>query len=139
MQRLGRSSQHISKMNSTIRQLEPNAIVQFWLRACTRSWHRRFRMNSVIFLSLVVASCCMPNVSAQPFGYSWGSGGLGQLGNGTTGQSPTPVQINSVSGGFTAVLVAAGASHSLGIANNGTAWAWGDDSNGQLGNGAAGS
>lgn len=67
--------------------------------------------------------------------WAWGSNGNGQLGDGTTNQQATPVQI-----GITDVVtVAAGQSHSLALKNDGTVWAWGANSYGQLGNGLTGS
>jgi len=63
--------------------------------------------------------------------WSWGLGSLGRLGDGTTIQRSSPV---SVVGGFTDwVQVSGGEFHSLGIRANGTAWAWGRNSTGYLG------
>jgi len=64
--------------------------------------------------------------------YAWGSNGQGRLGtNSSTSQCsfPTPVV-----GGFTDWCQAsAGFSHSLGLRQNGSAWAWGCNTCGQLG------
>lgn len=74
--------------------------------------------------------------------YAWGSGGLGQLGNGASGTSALPVQVSGTGPGGTAMdLVAAGGTgnHALArAATSGTVWAWGDNSFGQLGNGTGG-
>ena len=67
--------------------------------------------------------------------YAWGDDAAGQLGNGTSGSgvfSATPVPVTGLSSGVTAV--AAGSDHSLAI-KAGAAYAWGDNFNGQLGNG----
>jgi alpha-tubulin suppressor-like RCC1 family protein len=65
--------------------------------------------------------------------WAWGSGGQGRLGDGTTVSKSSPV---SVIGGFTDwCQVSAGSSHSLGVRCNGTAWAWGGNSLGVLGDG----
>jgi alpha-tubulin suppressor-like RCC1 family protein len=70
--------------------------------------------------------------------WAWGSNSKGQLGNGTTTDRSTPVQVSTLVG---ITAVAAGASHSIalrnivGVINDGTIWAWGSNSNGQLGNG----
>jgi len=68
--------------------------------------------------------------------YAWGDNSKGQLGNTTTTQSNVPV---AVSQGATAtttrfVQVAAGQYHSLAVTADGTLYAWGDNSKGQLGN-----
>lgn len=66
--------------------------------------------------------------------WAWGYNGNGQLGNNSTSNSSTPVQ---VSGGGVAlsniIAVAAGGRHSLALAGDGTVWAWGDNTYGQLG------
>jgi alpha-tubulin suppressor-like RCC1 family protein len=54
----------------------------------------------------------------------------GQLGDGTTTDALTPVQIDTY-----VKQVAAGSSHSLYVKTNGTLWAMGSNSSGQLGDG----
>ena len=66
--------------------------------------------------------------------YAWGLGTDGQLGNGTTTSSSTPVQV-SLPPGVVPVAVAAGDDHSLALGSNGTLYAWGYNGFGQLGNG----
>ena len=63
---------------------------------------------------------------------SWGNNFYGQLGNGTTTNSSTPVAVSGLSSGVTAI--AAGGNHSLAI-QNGAVYAWGYNGFGQLGNG----
>ena len=64
--------------------------------------------------------------------WSWGLNVCGQLGIDATTNRSSPV---SVAGGFTDwCQVSAGHSHSLAIRQNGTAWAWGLNTEGQLGN-----
>jgi alpha-tubulin suppressor-like RCC1 family protein len=63
--------------------------------------------------------------------WAWGCNTNGRLGNGFTGEQSSPV---SVVGGFTDwCQVSAGCLHSLGVRQNGTAWAWGDGLSGRLG------
>jgi alpha-tubulin suppressor-like RCC1 family protein len=64
---------------------------------------------------------------------SWGTGGSGRLGDGTTVDKSSPV---SVIGGFTDwCQVSSSGAHSLGVRCNGTAWAWGSNGSGLLGDG----
>ena len=65
---------------------------------------------------------------------AWGYNSAGQLGNGTTTSSSTPVQV-SLPSGTSVTTIAGGGSHSLALASSGTVLAWGDNSSGQLGNG----
>jgi alpha-tubulin suppressor-like RCC1 family protein len=63
--------------------------------------------------------------------WAWGQSTCGRLGNNSTIDRSSPV---SVVGGFTDwCQVSAGFNHSLGLRTNGTAWAWGFNSNGRLG------
>ncbi len=62
--------------------------------------------------------------------WAWGSNAIGQLGDGTMTDSPTPVL---VCGGATAI--SAGYNHTLILKTDGTVWAWRSNSHGQLGNG----
>ncbi|NIL42572.1 cell wall anchor protein [Salinispora arenicola] len=66
---------------------------------------------------------------------AWGRNIEGQLGNGSTTSSSTPVAV-SLPTGTRAVAVAAGADHSLALTSAGTILAWGDNSFGQLGDGS---
>jgi alpha-tubulin suppressor-like RCC1 family protein len=66
--------------------------------------------------------------------WAWGRNNKSQLGDGTTTDSSIPVQsAPAVLSGMTAV--AAGNEHSLALKSDGTVWAWGSNSNGQLGDG----
>jgi len=72
-------------------------------------------------------------------GTLWGMGFnlFGQLGNGTMGignNYPTPISVAS-----NVVAMAAGTIHSVFVKTNGTLWAMGNNSYGQLGNGTSGS
>ena len=63
---------------------------------------------------------------------SWGENNLGQLCNGTTVDSTSPVNVT----GLTNVkAIATGDSHSLALLNDGTIMAWGSGAYGQLGDG----
>lgn len=62
----------------------------------------------------------------------WGNNGYAEIGDGTTTQRDTPVQIMV---GSTWRTVAIGPSHTLAIRSDGTLWAWGNQGSGRLGNG----
>ena len=67
---------------------------------------------------------------------AWGDNVDGQLGNGTFTTSNTPVEVSGLTG---VTAIAAGGAfnhHSLALKSDGTVWAWGANSAGQLGNGS---
>src|SRR5450756_958155 len=66
--------------------------------------------------------------------WAWGDNGFGQLGNGTTADSNTPVAV-SLPAGTTVTAIAGGGFHSLALTSSGQVLAWGYNFNGQLGNG----
>ena len=74
-------------------------------------------------------------VRANGTAWAWGSNLTGRLGDGTAVSRSSPV---SVVGGFTDwVQISAGTGHTLGLRGNGTAWGWGVNTNGRLGDNAA--
>ncbi|MCX6387449.1 MAG: hypothetical protein NTX07_01810 [Solirubrobacterales bacterium] len=62
----------------------------------------------------------------------WGTGGYGQLGNGTTPNNSPAVTVTGIS---TAKQVAAGGVHSCAVLKSGTVRCWGGSGSGQLGDG----
>ena len=62
--------------------------------------------------------------------WSWGANDAGQLGDGTTTNRPSPVQVGKA-GGY--VALAGGGAHSLAVKSDGTLWSWGLNDRGQLG------
>ena len=63
---------------------------------------------------------------------AWGNGEFGQLGDGNEVNVSTPVPV-SVPNGVTFDFVATGGESSYGIDSNGNLWAWGANSDGQIG------
>jgi Regulator of chromosome condensation (RCC1) repeat len=65
---------------------------------------------------------------------AWGEGQFGELGNGGTGSSATPVSV-SLPAGTKVTAVAVGAWHSLALTSTGKVLAWGFNMDGELGDG----
>jgi alpha-tubulin suppressor-like RCC1 family protein len=73
------------------------------------------------------------NNESLSLSYAWGLNTYGRLGDGTLTSRLSPV---TVVGGITNwSQVAAGINHSLGVTSTGIAYAWGDNTNGRLGDG----
>ncbi|MDP9403479.1 MAG: RCC1 repeat- and reductase domain-containing protein [Actinomycetota bacterium] len=85
-----------------------------------------------------------PAVASHPGPWGFGLNDVGQVGDGTPIVTPAEEEIvtpafnpypTTIVGSHTFTKVAGGGSHSLGLKLDGTVWAWGLNSSGQLGNG----
>lgn len=65
--------------------------------------------------------------------WSWGQNTWGQLGDGTSTDRNAPVQVSQTTGLTNAVAIAAGVTHSVALANDGSVWIWGLDGLTQFG------
>ena len=81
------------------------------------------------------STCALTNLGTV---WCWGGNSNGQLGNGTFTQSAVPVQVMDSTGSAplsNVSRIAAGQSHACAVTNAGEALCWGDNGQGQLGNG----
>jgi alpha-tubulin suppressor-like RCC1 family protein len=88
-------------------------------------------LGDVVAISSGLDSNCA--VTAAGMTECWGANASGQLGNGSSTNSSTPVVVAGLSSGVAAI--ASGDQHSCATTNTGSAQCWGSDVNGQLANG----
>ncbi|MBI3354699.1 MAG: RCC1 repeat- and reductase domain-containing protein [Nitrospirae bacterium] len=64
--------------------------------------------------------------------YAWGQGSYGQIGDGTSFNRYTPVQVSGLTG---VIAIKGGGFHTVALKNDGNVWTWGANWWGQLGDG----
>ena len=85
------------------------------------------------FISITGQNVTGMGLKADGTCWTWGYGGNGELGNNTVSGVSSPVSVVG-NHSFTMIVGNTGASTAYGLKSNGTAWAWGMGSNGELGN-----
>ncbi|MDZ7814563.1 MAG: hypothetical protein U5N86_00755 [Planctomycetota bacterium] len=74
--------------------------------------------------------------------WAWGNNSSGQIGNGKGGEEDSkellPVRVRKPEGMGNVVAISAGAAHNLALCEDGSLWAWGNNSSGQIGNAKGG-
>ena len=93
-------------------------------------------VKALVFASVSAGGFHTCGVTTDGDAYCWGWNGWGQLGNGTANIGPG-ARPDPVAGGVAFVSLSAGAFHTCAITTDGTAYCWGRNEDGQLGNGAA--
>src|ERR1700761_1982036 len=83
-----------------------------------------------------ISTGCLHSLALTPKGevLAWGNNKYGQLGDDSTNESDVPVRVD-LPRDFKAVAVAAGCYHSLALGADGEVFAWGNNQDGQLGDG----
>jgi alpha-tubulin suppressor-like RCC1 family protein len=86
-------------------------------------------------IAIASGSCHTLVLTSDGKVFAWGCNSSGQLGNGMTNSSTTPVAVD-MSGallGKTVTAIAAGHAHTVAVTSNGKVFAWGSNGWGQLG------
>lgn len=89
----------------------------------------------VTLVSLALGQDHSCGLTATGSAYCWGENSHGQLGNGTTTTSSTPVAVTIPAGASGFVALTAGGAHTCGVTDTGAAYCWGNNEWGQLGDG----
>lgn len=113
---------------NTVDQTRPVQVVD---TAGTGTW------NDWVDIEVSGAHSC--GIRANGRAYCWGRGSAGRLGNNSTADQVAPVEVhtNAASPGWDdwAKIVTSAGGHTCGLRHNGTAWCWGTQDSGRLGDG----
>jgi alpha-tubulin suppressor-like RCC1 family protein len=89
--------------------------------------------GSLKFASISAGAYHTCAITSRGAAYCWGYNGDGQLGDGT--EDTDQLTPTAVSGGLKFASISAGAYHNCGLTSRGAAYCWGNNDNGQLGDG----
>jgi alpha-tubulin suppressor-like RCC1 family protein len=90
--------------------------------------------TTVVFQAVAAGGIHACGLATNGDAYCWGDNRYGQLGTTAAGfLSVSPVKVD---GGLTFISISAGLYHTCGVVANGTAYCWGQNSSGQLGDGS---
>ncbi len=88
--------------------------------------------NTVVASSVTLGQLAGYGISSSGAVYAWGDNSYGELGNGSTTSSATPVKV-SLPSGVVATALTAGDTSAYALTSTGQVYAWGDNTEGQLG------
>jgi alpha-tubulin suppressor-like RCC1 family protein len=117
----------------TLRQITPTMITGYDSMG-NPVWANQTDTTPYKFTNLTSRGNSSCAIDADKAVWCWGANDQGQLGDGTTTNRPAPVKIQGTTK-FTALASAAGNTF-CGLAEDGKAWCWGDNTTGQLGTGS---
>ena len=92
-------------------------------------------LNNVISVAAGLGHSCALRANGQIF--CWGDDSAGQLGSAALCPCPTPVPVIATTGLIRAVALTAGGNHTCALRNDGKVFCWGENGDGQLGDGGA--
>jgi alpha-tubulin suppressor-like RCC1 family protein len=93
-------------------------------------------VGGLTFASLAAGRWYTCGLTSGGTAYCWGSDESGQLGDGSSGFMNLGVRPSAVAGGLTFARLTASGSHVCGVTSGGAAFCWGDNSDGELGDGS---
>jgi alpha-tubulin suppressor-like RCC1 family protein len=117
----------------TLRQITPTMITGYDALG-NPVWANQTDTTPYKFTSLTSRGNSSCALDADKAAWCWGANDQGQLGDGTTTNRPAPVKVQGTTK-FTTLASAAGNTF-CGLAEDGKAWCWGDNTTGQLGTGS---
>jgi alpha-tubulin suppressor-like RCC1 family protein len=91
--------------------------------------------SALTFTSLTAGGSHTCALAAGGAAYCWGQDSLGQLGDARRAKSTTPIPVSGGGGPAIFASISAGKNHTCALFTSGTAFCWGNNDSGQVGNG----